>query len=102
MDRRAWHESHLAWRLCKGVRLDPRDARALPVRDPDAEEGQSEAGRGAGALARVPRQRSCADASVLVSQPQAARKRQKRAAAREMTWPTRTCVTVEQFMRGPV
>ena len=53
------------------------------MRDPDAEEGPSEAGRGAGALARVQRQRSRADASVLVSQPQAARKRQKREEAAE-------------------
>ena len=101
------------WIAGRGTRVVWRDDSAkvcawtlamleLYVRDPDAQEGPSEAGRGAGALARVPRQRSCADASVLVSQPQAARKRQKRAAAREMTWPTRTCVTVEQFMRGPV
>ena len=68
---------------------------------PKKGRGQSEAGRGAGALARVQRQCSCADANVLVSQPQAACKRQKRAAAREMRWPTRTCVSVEQFMRGP-
>ena len=72
------------------------------MRDPDAEEGQSEAGRGAGALARVQRQCLRADASVLVSQPQAARKRLKRAEAADARRSSGEVMFVDRLPLSPV